>query len=104
MTSLHEERVFYAQQFFNETFDLRSQILFWRFDACVFVNCKILLDDFTQQLAFTGCIFEECNIDQPMADEERAVIAYDNFFERPIADRKADFERRLAEALACRKS
>jgi hypothetical protein len=94
--------VFYAQQFLNKAFDLRSQIFFWRFDACVFVNCKILLDNFTQQLAFTSCIFEDCDIDQPMADEQRALIAYDNIVERPIANRKADFERRLMEALARR--
>ncbi len=39
-----------------------------------------------------------------VADEARALIAYDNIFERPITERKADFERRLAEALARQKS
>ena len=104
MIALIEERVFYAQQFLSATFDLRSQILFWRFDACVFVNCKILFDAATEQLAFTGCTFQDCNIDQLVADEARALIAYDNIFERPIAERKADFEERLAEAFARQKS
>jgi hypothetical protein len=104
MTALFEERVFYAQQFLGATLDLRSQILFWRFDACVFVNCRILMDTATEQLAFTGCTFQDCNIDQLVADEARVFIAYDNIFERPIAERKADFEWRLAEALARQKS
>jgi hypothetical protein len=104
MIALIEERVFYAQQFLGETFDLRSQILFWRFDACVFVNCKILLDAATEQLAFTGCTFQDCNIDELVADEARALIASANIFERPISERRADFERRLAEALARQKS
>lgn len=104
MTVLHEERVFYAERFVSETFDLRSRILFWRFDGCVFINCKILLDNFTRQLAFTSCTFEGCNIDQVAADEQRALIAYDNIFERPIAERKVEFDHRLAEALARRKA
>lgn len=104
MTALHEERVIYAEQFSGETFDFRSRVLFCRFDACLFVNCKILLDDFTQQLAFTRCTFEDCNIDQPMADEKRALIGRDNIFERPIAERKVDFERRLAQAWARRRA
>jgi hypothetical protein len=102
VTVLHEERVFYGQTFVDETFDLRSRILFCRFDACVFVNCKILIDNFTQQLAFTSCVFEGCNIDQVAADEQRALIAHNNIFERPIAERKAEFDHRLAEALARR--
>src|SRR4051794_18246963 len=98
MTGLHEERVFYNRHFMSETFDLRSKNLFWRFDACQFVNCEILVDNFTQQLAFTRCTFEDCKINQLLSDQKRALIAYDNIFERPIAERKADFERRLAEA------
>ncbi len=67
--------------------------------ACSF-NCKILINIATEQLAFTGCSFQDCNIDQLAPDEARALIACDNIFERPIAERKADFERRLAEAFA----
>jgi hypothetical protein len=102
MTVLREEHVFYAQQFLGATFDLRSQILFQRFDACLFVRCTILIDGATEQVAFTSCTFQDCNIDQLAADETRAVISYDNIFERPLAERKADFERRLAQALARR--
>ena len=47
--------------------------------------------------------FPGCNIDELVADETRALITYDNIFERPIAERKADFER-LAEVLARQKS
>jgi hypothetical protein len=104
VTVLYEERVFYSEYFAGETFDLRSRILFWRFDACVFVNGKILLDNFTQQLAFTSCTFEACNIDQVAVNEQRALIAHDNIFERPIAERKAEFDHRLAQALARRKA
>jgi hypothetical protein len=100
MTAFFEERVSYAQSFFGATFDFRSQILFARFDACVFVNCTILIDTDTEQLAFTGCTFKDCNIDQLVPDEARALIVRDNIFERPIAERKADFEQRLAGALA----
>jgi hypothetical protein len=93
MTALREERVFYSEHFLGVTFDLRSQILFCRFDACLFVNCKILIDTATEQLAFTGCTFQDCNIDDLAADEARALIVHDNIFERPIAERKAEFER-----------
>jgi hypothetical protein len=100
MTDFCEERVFHDQDFFGATFDFRSQIVFWRFDACVFVDCNILIDADTEQLAFTGCTFKDCNIDRLVPDEARALIVRETTFERPIAERKADFERRLAEALA----
>jgi hypothetical protein len=100
MTAFCEERVSYAQNFFGGAFDFRSQIVFRRFDACVFVDCNILIDAGTEQLAFTGCTFKDCNIDRLAPDEARALIVYDNTFERPIAERTADFDRRLAEALA----
>jgi hypothetical protein len=102
MAALREERVFYNQQFLGATLDLRAQILFWRFDACLFVNCRILIDAATEQLAFTGCTFQDCNIDELVADEARALISRGNLFERPIAERRAAFEQRLAEALARR--
>lgn len=98
MTCLREERIYYSQQFLGATLDLRSQILFRRFDACEFINCNILIDTATEQLAFTGCIFKDCNIDRLVADEARALIVYGNIFERPLAERKADFDRRLTKA------
>jgi hypothetical protein len=68
----------------------------------LFVNSKILIDTATEQLAFTECTFQDCNIDRLAPDEAQTLIAYDNLFEQPIAERKADLERRLAEALARR--
>ena len=102
MTDLGEERVFYAQRFYGDTFDFRSQVLFWRFDACTFVDCRFFIDEATEQLAFTDCVFKDCNIDHLKADEARAFIVRNNVFERPIADRKAEFDKRLAEALSTR--
>ena len=99
MTDLREERVFWRETFFAETFDYRSRILFLRFDACVFVDCTLLLDGATEQVAFTGCTFRDCNLDRIDADETRCLIARDNFFHRPLSERKAEFDARLAEAL-----
>ncbi|MBN9007342.1 MAG: hypothetical protein J0H40_18250 [Rhizobiales bacterium] len=104
MTDLREERVFWRESFYGERFDFRSRIMFWRFDACLFVNCTLLMDDETDQLAFTGCIFKDCNVDRIDADESRGIVSRDNFFDRPIAERKADFERRLTEALSRRRT
>lgn len=102
MTDLREERVFYSESFYGETFDLRSRILFWRFDACTFVDCTLLLDAATEHVAFTGCAFKDCNLDQIEADDARAIVSRDNFFDRPIAVRKAEFDARLAEVLGRR--
>lgn len=99
MTDLREERVFYGESFYGETFDLRSRILFWRFDACTFVDCILLLDAATEQVAFTSCKFKDCNIDRLDPDAARSLVARENFFDRPIAMRKAEFDARLAEAL-----
>ena len=102
MTELREERVFWRESFFAETFDYRSRILFVRFDACVFVDCTLLLDAATEQVAFTGCTFKDCNLDHIAEDEARGLIAKDNFFDRPLRERKADFDARLAEVLRAR--
>jgi hypothetical protein len=48
-------------------------------------------------------VFKDCNIDQLEADEERGLYARDNMFDRPLEERGAEFEKRLAEALAARK-
>lgn len=102
-TELREERVFFRERFFCETFDFRSRILFWRFDACEFIDCTLLIDAATEQLSFTGCTFRDCNIDHIDADEARGIVVRDNFFDRPIAVRKAEFDQRLAEVLSRRR-
>ncbi len=96
---LSEERVFWRETYYARAFDFRSRMLFWRFDACIFVDSTILIDAATEQLSFTECTFKDCNVDRIITDEARGLIAKDNFFALPIAQRKADFDRRLAEAL-----
>lgn len=102
MNELREERVFWQEKFFGETFDFRARLLFWRFDGCLFVDCTFLIDAATEQLAFTECTFKDCNIDHILVDEARGLIARDNFFDHPLDERKADFDRRLAAALSSR--
>lgn len=102
-TDLREERVFFRESFYGETFDFRSRILFYRFDACTFVDCTLLIDTATEQVAFTGCTFKDCNIDRIDADEMRGLVVRDNFFDKPIAVRKAEFDRHLAEVLSARR-
>lgn len=102
MPTFYEERAFYEQSFFGATFDFRSRISFSRFDACVFVDCKILVDAGTEQLSFTNCVFESCDLDGLAPDEARALIFHDNTFQRSAAERKADFELRLAKTIAKR--
>jgi len=63
----------------------------------------LLIDIATQQLAFTTCVFKDCNIDQLRSDEKRGLYAVNNVFDRPIDERRADFEKRLAQVLAARK-
>jgi hypothetical protein len=55
-------------------------------------------------LAFTACVFKDCNIDKLEPDEARGFYVTDNFFDRPLDERRADFEARLAQALATRKA
>jgi hypothetical protein len=100
---LSEERVFWRETYYARTFDFKSRMLFWRFDSCVFIDCTIWIDAGTEQLAFTECTFKDCNVDHIDADEVRGLIARDNFFDRPLALRKADFDRRLSEALNARR-
>jgi hypothetical protein len=49
----------------------------------------------TEQIAFTGCTFKECNIDSIDANEARGIVSKDNTFERPLDDQRKDFEERL---------
>jgi hypothetical protein len=99
-----DERVIWRKRFQAQLFDFRSKIIFTRFDGCEFVKCTLLIDLGTEQLAFTGCVFKDCNIDKLEQDEERGLYVRDNFFDRPLEERRAEFENRLAQALAARKA
>jgi hypothetical protein len=99
-----EERVVYSERFQGLSFDFRGKAVFIRYDRCEFVKCTLLIDRETEQLTFTGCVFKDCNIDHLPADRDRSVYVSDNFFDRPLEDRKAEFEIRLAQALAARKT
>jgi hypothetical protein len=99
-----EERVIYRERFQSVEFDFRGKVIFARYDCCEFVKCTLLIDAATEQLAFTACVFKDCNIDQLRSDESRALYATNNIFDRPIEERRADFEKRLAQALAARKA
>jgi hypothetical protein len=84
-------------------FDFRGKSSFTRFDRCEFVTCTLLIDDPTEQLAFTACVFKDCNFEKLEPDEARGLYVVDNFFDRPLEQRRADFENRLAQALAARR-
>ena len=68
------------------------------------MKCTLLIDHGTEQLAFTKCVFKDCNIDKLEPDEKRALYVRDNFFDRPLEERRAELEHRLAHALAARKT
>jgi hypothetical protein len=68
------------------------------------VECTLLIDRSTEQLAFTACVFKDCNIDKLEPDEARGLYVMDNFFDRPLDERRAEFEIKLAQALAARKA
>jgi hypothetical protein len=55
-------------------------------------------------VAFTACVFKDCNIDKLQPDEGRGLCVMENFFDRPLNERRAEFEIRLAQALAARKA
>jgi hypothetical protein len=99
-----EERFVYRERFQAYQFDFRGKITFTRFDRCEFVKCTLLIDHGTEQLAFTECVFRDCNIDKVDQDEKRGLYSRDNIFDRPLEERRADFENRLAQALAARKT
>jgi hypothetical protein len=99
-----EERVFYRERFQAYHFDFRGKIAFTRFDRCEFVKCLLLIDQGTEQLSFTECVFKDCNIDKLEEDKQRGLYVRNNFFDRPLDERRADFENRLAQALAGRKA
>jgi hypothetical protein len=99
-----EERIIYRQRFQAHQFDFRGKITFTRFDRCEFVKCTLLIDRGTGHLAFTACVFKDCNIDKLEEDKERGLYVRDNFFERPLEERRSEFDNRLAQALAARKA
>ena len=101
---LPEERVFWNERFLSENFDFRGKIIFTRFDRCEFVKCTLLIDHGTEQLAFTGCVFKDCNIDRLEPDEARGLYVSDNIFVRPLEERRAEFDAKLAQVLADRKA
>jgi hypothetical protein len=47
--------------------------------------------------------FKDCNFEKLEPDEARGLYVVDNFFDRPLEQRRADFENRLAQALAARR-
>jgi hypothetical protein len=99
-----EERVIWRERFQARHFDFRGKSIFTRFDVCTFVKCTLLIDQDTEQLAFTECVFEDCNIDRLEQNNERGLYVRDNFFDRPLEERRVEFESRLAHALAVRKA
>ncbi len=99
-----EERVIYRKRFQAYQFDFRGKMTFTRFDRCEFVKCTLLIDHGTEQLAFTKCVFKDCNIDKLEPDEKRGLYVRDNFFDRPLDERRAEFEKMLTEVLAARKA
>lgn len=99
---LPEERVIWRKRFQGQFFDFRGKSLFTRFDGCEFVKCTLLVDKDSEQLAFTGCVFKDCNIDRLEQNEDCGLYESNNFFDRPLDERRADFEKRLAQALADR--
>jgi hypothetical protein len=99
MTTINEERVVWSEVFYAETLDFRSRLNFCRYDECTFVRCTLLIDHATEQLAFTGCTFKDCNIDHIDADEARDIVSRDNTFHRPLEERRKEFDDRLAAVL-----
>jgi hypothetical protein len=99
-----EERVIYLKRFQGVEFDFQGKMVFARYDHCEFVKCTLLMDLDTEQLAFTNCVFKDCNLDVLRPDEARGIYAKDNFFDRPLEKQRAEFDSRLAQALAARKA
>jgi hypothetical protein len=99
-----DERVIYRERLQGVQFDFRGKSIFTRYDQCEFVKCTLLIDQSTEQLAFTACVFQDCNIDSLQPDEARGLYARDNFFDRPLDEQRAELETKLAQAMAARKA
>lgn len=52
------------------------------------------MDAETEQIAFTGGTFKDCNSESIDANEARGIISKDNKYERPLDDHRKDFEER----------
>src|SRR4051795_11955596 len=98
-----EERIIWRERFQAVYFDFRGKSLFRRFDCCEFVKCTLLIDHNTEQLALTECVFKDCNIDKLESDVRRGLHVRDNFFDRPLEQRHAELQSKLAQ-LAARKT
>jgi len=101
---LPDERVMYRERFQSMNFDFRGKSVFTRYDDCEFVKCTLLIDAATEQLAFTACIFKDCNIDELQPDLQRGLYVKDDFFDRPLDERRAEFENKLAQVQAAWKA
>jgi predicted O-methyltransferase YrrM len=101
---LDNSRIELATTLQGRYLDFRAKSVFTRFDECKFVKCTLLIGRSTEQLAFTRCVFQDCNIGSLERDEERGLYARDNLFEAPLEQRRAEFEKRLAQALATRRA
>jgi hypothetical protein len=94
--------VVWRERFQGQHFDFRGKLIFIRFDGCEFVKCTLLIDRDTGQLGFTSCVFTDCNIEKLEEDEDRGLYARDNVFDRPLEERRAELENKLAQVLAAR--
>src|ERR1700727_831333 len=92
MTSSYppDERVHYPERFQGVNFDFRAKNILTPHDRGEFVKCTLLIDQATEQPAFTACVFKDCNIDKLQSDEARGLYAKDNFFDRPLEERRAE--------------
>jgi hypothetical protein len=99
-----DERVIYRERFQGCRFDFLGKSIFARFDRCEFVKCTFLIDQGTEHLAFTGCVFRDCDINELERNEQRGLLMRNNLFERPLVERWAEFENKLAQALTARKA
>ena len=99
MVSATDERVLWNETFYAETFDFRGGIQFRRFDECTFIRCTLLLDDGTEQIAFTQCTFKDCNIDHLDSDVARGIASVGNTFDKSLAEKRKEFDDHLAAIL-----
>ena len=99
-----EERIIWRTRFQAQIFDFRGKAVLTRFDCCEFVKCTLLVDHGTEQLAFTECAFKDCNVDRLQSDEERGLYERNNVFHRPLEERRAEFENKLAQVLVRRRN
>jgi hypothetical protein len=99
MTSATDERVVWSETFYAETFDFRGRMQFCRFDECTFIRCTLLLDEATEQIAFTHCIFKDCSIDHLDSDKARGIDSIGNTFDKPLAEKRKEFDDHLATIL-----